>query len=97
MKKLSALYTRYKETQRLLAEQALLRGKQRFVWFRGVLHFTILGLATAIIAMYRQKGPRPLFDWWNLKLLLGVLLVSVLFGYLFGHWQWNDYKRVVKR
>jgi hypothetical protein len=93
---LSSIRTRYRQTQRLLAERALQQGKRRFVWVRGVLSHGGFGLVFVTISEFqrsRQVSPKS----WDLGYVLFALMVCSVFGYWWANWKWKDYEQMRRR
>jgi hypothetical protein len=79
---------RHTETERQDWLQAKARGRNRFIWRRGVLPTLLISLI--VVVGVELFGSHP-----SSFSLLGffILPVALLGGYLEGRWKWKDFEK----
>jgi hypothetical protein len=84
------MFGRYTEIERLDWLQAKARGRNRFIWRRGVLPTLLIWLivlpAVSVFGDHRSSfSLRP-----TVLIMLVMLPICLLGGYLEGVWKWKD-------
>src|SRR5580698_5033707 len=84
-----SMLQRFAKTERQDWLQAKARGRNQFIWRRGVLP-TLLSCLIVVVGV-RLFGSHP--SSFSLLGLIIILPIALLGGYLEGRWKWKDFEK----